>query len=150
MWNSFLSWLSFRINEASFCWSCAQVEHYHRCNIFRSQKKKKIPPAIKSKRRGLLSTGVVLLNPILPVQQLKLLRTCIAGIFHVRSFCQISLWVISTCPWPLQEAMGGRDATDSAWMVCTRSKDFLKYMHESMQYISAGWRIEYKGDYVEK
>ena len=59
-----------------------------------------VHPAIKSKRRGLLSTGVLLQHdnprPQLPVQLLQQSKICPSNVFHIRRTRRTSLQVIFT------------------------------------------------------
>ena len=73
--------------------------------------KNHLVPAIKSKRRGLLSTGVLLQhdNPRhhIPVQNLQQSKICPSSVFHIRRIRQTSPQAIFHVFGPLKKAMGG-------------------------------------------
>ena len=104
-------------------------------------------PAIKSRRRGLLSSGVLLQHemqgPTLPVQQLKQSQTCILSVFLIHHTHQTLPQVISICldhskkQWEEKISVLMKMYTTRCMSVCA---DYQKnfFLKEFMHFVSAG------------
>jgi len=122
--------------------------------------KNHLRPAIKSKRRGLLSTGVLLqhdnVGPILPVQLLQQSKVCPSSVFQIRCTRQTSPQVIFTSldhskrRWEASLSGSTKRCSRRCTSGCTLSQKtfFSKGIHA----LPKRWNtcMERNGDYVEK
>ena len=109
--------------------------------------KNHLRPAIKSKRRGLLSSGVLcnmtMQGPTLPVQQLQQSQTCILSVFLIHRTHQTLPQVISICldhskkQWEERNSVLMRRYATQCMSGCT---DYQKnfFLKEFMRFVSAG------------
>ena len=110
--------------------------------------KKHLRPAIKSKRRGLLNTGVccnmTMLGPILPVRLLQQSKICPSSVFHIRRTRHTSPPVTflsldrSKRRW--EASLSGPTKAGGAWVAALSAKR-LFYLEVSMRFWSAGTRV---------
>ena len=109
--------------------------------------KNHLRPAIKSKRRGLLSTGVfcniTILGPILPVQLLQQSKICPSSVFHIRRTHQTWPQVLFTSldhskrRWKASLSSPTKRCSRRCTSGCTLSQKTF-FLEVSMHYRSAG------------
>ena len=122
--------------------------------------KNHLPPAIMSKRRGLLSTGVLLQHdnarPHNAVQLLQQSKICPSSVFHICCTRQTSPSSDFHIFGPLKEAMGGKSFRPDEevqqavheWLH-SQPKDFFSRGIHALPKCWNTW-MECNGDYVEK
>ena len=122
------------------------------CATYADLLKNHLRPAIKSKPRGLLSTGVLLQHEntrhILPVQLLQQSKICPLSVFHICRTCQTSPQVIFTSldhskrRWEASLSGPTKRCSRRCMNGCTLSQKTF-FLEVSMHFRNAGthWRL---------